>query len=408
MGKVRLPMLFAARYLRSRGAMSVVNIVSRVSSVAVGIPVAAMIILLSVFNGFGSLVEYTYDLSSPDLTVRPAEGKTFSAAALDTAAVARTEGVGAVSYVLEGDVLIEYRGRQLIGTLRGVDSLYERVIPIRGLVKAGKYELRFGDMEQAVAGQGVAYRLGIRTQLYEPLKLYVPKRSEFSPLLPAANYRTGRLFPVGVYALDAKSDGRYVLSTLGFARGLLDYPGRASYAAVGLVPGAKPEAVAKRLRGLLGDGFRVSTRAEENSAVYRIMRYEKWAVFFVALLVLAVASFSVAGTVAMLITGKREDMLTLRALGADTALLRRIFVREGMLVSMLGAAGGIVLGAAFCWVQQRFGLIKIGAQTFLVDAYPVRMQWADIAGTAAASAAVAWSITMATVRGMIRPATEMK
>ncbi len=395
----RISSLFARRYLSSRNSLSVINIISRVSIFAVGVPVAAMVILLSVFNGFDGLVKSMYGVFDPELVVVPAEGKVFDIASIDERAFAAV-GAESFSYVLEESVLLEYRGRQAAARLRGVDERYDEVVPVRETVAYGDYELRFGDMEQAVVGQGIAYDLGVKTALYDPLNVYAARRGEYSSLLPIDGYTVGGLFPAGIFRLDAETDGTYVLSTIEFAQQLLDYAGKASSVAV-RVGEAHPESVRKKLAEELGDGFRVMTRYEQKASMYRIMKLEKLGIFFISLLVLAIASFSIIGSLVMLIIDKRPDIRILFTMGADVGFVRRIFVGEGMLIGGIGTGGGLVVGLIFALVQQHFGLIKIGAASFLVDAYPVVVRFWDIVAIAAAAFAVTWIINRLTVSRMI-------
>ena len=378
-----------------------INIISRVSIFAVGVPVAAMVILLSVFNGFQGLVQSMYTSFDPDIVITPAKGKVFDKAGLDALNLRDVEGVGQVSYYLEESVLMEYRGRQTLGTLRGVDSLYEQVVPIRDLIVHGNYELRKGDMEQAVIGQGIQYQLGVRTALFNTLNIYIPRRGDFSSLLPVDAYTTGKLWPEGIFALDADTDGSYVLSTLEFAQGLFDYEGKVSGAAVRLAGGAGQEQMKKALQRMVGDDYKVLTRYEQKASMYRVMQYEKWAIFFISLLVLVIASFSIIGSLVMLIIDKKPDIRTLTTMGADVGFVRRIFVDEGMLIGGIGVLVGTVFGVLICWLQQQFGLVKLGGQSFLVDAYPVVMKWQDIAVVVVATLAVTWAISKLTVGRML-------
>ena len=395
----RIVTLFARRYLLSRNSLSVINIISKVSIFAVGIPVAAMVILMSVFNGFDNLVKGMYTVFDPDLLVVPAEGKTFSMDEIPAEAL-YAEGVEGFSFVLEESVLLQYRGRQTTARLRGVDASYDRVVPVRDVVYRGDYELRFGDMEQAVVGQGIAYDLGIRTALFDKLYVYAARRGEYSSLLPVDRYKVDGIFPAGIFSLDAETDRTYVLTTLEFAQNLLDYPNRASAIAVN-TGDARQETVRKRLAAELGDEFNVMTRYEQKASMYRIMKLEKLGIFFISLLVLVIASFSIVGSLVMLILDKRPDVRIMFTMGADVKFVRRIFVGEGMLISGIGTAGGLVVGLLFSLVQQYFKLIKIGAPTFVVDAYPVLVRPLDIVAIAFASMIVTWVINELTVRRMI-------
>lgn len=392
---------FAWRYLISRKSHSVINIVSRISSCAVAIPVAAMVILLSVFNGFDGLVKSMYSEFDPDVLIAPAEGKVFTEASVDRSGLLATPGVEAASSILEDNALLEYRGRQSVATLRGVDSMFSSVVDIESLICDGEWSLMFGETEQAVTGRGLAYELGIHPALYDPLFAYTLRRNNFSTLLPLDGYNRGRLRPAGTFMLDADTDSKYAIVPIGFARRLFDYEGKVSGIMVRCNPGADPDKVAARLRESLGSGFRVLTRYQQKASVYRMMNYEKWGLYLITLLVLAVASFSIVGSLVMLIIEKRDDIDTLRALGADTRFIRGVFTCEGMAVNLAGAVAGLILGVAICLVQQEFGAVKLPASTFLVDSYPVKLQLTDLAATAASFAAVGYAITRITVTSMI-------
>ena len=373
-----LPQFFARRYLFSPKSRSVVNLISGLSVVAVAMPVAAMIILLSVFNGFESLVKSMYSAFDADLTVSARLGQTFPADAIDTAAVARIPGVEAFSFVLEQSALLEHAGRQATATVRGVDDAYAAVFPLDSVVSAGEYRVRLGDIERLVMGQSMTYMLGIRSLADADVNVYAVRRGSFSSLLPFDNY-TRRTVPLGgVYSLDLETERTYVLASLRLAQELFSHPGRVSGLVVRLREGADAEQVRQALARLSGDDYRVRTRHELRASFYRIMTYEKWGIFFISLLVLVIASFSVVGALAMLIVDKRRDIVTLRALGADTSLVRAIFRSEGLLICGLGAACGALLGVGLSLLQQHFGLIEIPAETLLAKSYPVEFRPGDL------------------------------
>ncbi len=387
-----LSAFFARRFLFSPKSHSVINIISRVSMVAVGVPVAAMVILLSVFNGFDDLIRRMYHDFDPDLLVQPAEGKVFDPASLDSGAISSLDGVAGVSYVLEESALLEYRGRQTTATVRGVDKAFRGVVPIEGMLYQGK-----ADGEGAVVGQGIAYELGIRMGLSEQLEFYVPRRGSYSALLPVNSFSTGEVPIEGVFMLDADTDGEYVIVPLDFARELFDYDGLASGLMVRFTDEGEAKRLKKEVSEIAGDDFTVLTRYEQKASMYRIMTYEKWGVFFIGLMVLVIASFSIVGSLIMLIIDKRGNIRTLGALGATPRLVRSIFTRQGMMIGMIGAVGGLVLGVVICAVQQVFGVIPMPAATFLVDSYPVMMKPLDIAVVCAAFVAVNYIITKFTV-----------
>ena len=399
----RLSQLFARRYLFSAKSHSVINVISAVSVVAVGVPVAAMIILMSVFNGFAGLVDGMQSAFDADLEVRPREGKMFMTDALPTDSIRSIEGVRGVSFALEQSALAEYGGRQVVITVRGVDDNYTDVLPMTDYVQTGEFELRLGEIEQACVGSSVAYRLGVRTFLDTPLNLYSPRRGEISTLLPIDAYTHRRTWPSGVFMISGDVDDSYILTTIELAQSLFDYDGRASQLLVDVRDDASLERTRQAVQTAVGDDFKVVTRLEQQAALYRIMKYEKWGIFFISLLVLIIASFSIVGSLAMLIIDKRDNITTLRAIGARTEFVRSIFTGQGALIGLLGAAIGLVLGVGICWAQQHFGLIEMPGTTFVVRYYPVEMKLTDILLIIAAMAIVTMAITQLTVRTMIRP-----
>ncbi len=398
---MHLPHLFARRYLFSPASRSVVNLIAGLSVVSVAVPVAAMILLLSVFNGFGTLIRETQSAFDPGLTVTPAQGRTFDTAAIDTAALRRLPGIGATGCILEQSILLERDGRTATATLRGVDDAYGAIVPLAGAV-AGDARVRIGDLDRLLVGQAMAYRLGIRTLADADATLYAVRRGTFSSLLPFENY-TRRTVPAGgIFRLDLQTERTYVLSSLRLAQELFGHPGRASALVVGLRPGTDPATAKRAVERALGPDFRVRTAEELHASFYRIMRYEKWAVFCIAFMVLVVASFTVVGALAMLIVEKRRDIATLRTLGADTRLLRAVFRREGLLICLLGAAAGVVLGVGASLAQQHLGLVELPSETFLTKSYPVEFRPGDLAAVLAAFAALAAALTNLTVHSMVK------
>ena len=359
---------FARRYFFSKKSHSVINLIAGVSVVSVAVPVAAMIVLLSVFNGFEQLVRSMNSHFDADLTLTPREGQTFGIESLDTAALRRLPGVEAVSLALEQSALMEYRGRQAMVTVRGVADGYDRVVPVAECITAGDYAVRLGDLDRLVVGRGVAYELGLRSLGESDGVLYALRRTGFSSLLPVEGY-TRR---------------------------------QAEVAVVRVARGARPAEVKRRVAEAAGGAFEVRTRDELNASFYTIMQYEKWGIFLISLLVLVIASFSIVGTVVMLVLDKRPEFVALGAMGADTRFVRRIFFFEGGLIGVLGAGAGVVLGVGLCLVQHYFGVIEIPADSFLVKSYPVLLRGGDVAAVVAAFAVVMGAMTAVTVRRAVR------
>ena len=397
----RLPLFFARRYLFSKKSHSVINIVSGVSAFSVAIPVMAMVILLSVFNGFEGLIKSMYRSFDPDIRITPVRGKVFPIDSLPRERFLAIDGVRDAAYALEDNAVFEYRARQAFGTMCGVDSLYRQVVPLDSLRTEGVFQLQFGDFPEAYVGQGMAYALGIRVNLNSPISVYVPRRGRVSPLLPYSFYKKQNIFPSGVFALEAEVDGKYVIVPLHFAQELLDYPGQASSVAIRLEADASPQRVQQQIGQWLGDDYKIQSRYQQKESFYRIMMYEKWGIYFIILLVLVIASFSLIGSLVMLIIEKRKDSQTLVTMGADTKLLRKIFVAEGMLIYLIGAGGGLLLGVALALAQQHFGFLKLSGETFLIDAYPVEVHPSDLAWVIVTFVSVSYLISVLTVRAMI-------
>lgn len=396
-----LPYFIAGRYLRSRKSHSVINIISGVSVAAMATPVAAMVILLSVFNGLEGMVRTLYRAVDADITIRAAEGTVFDVAAVDTAAIRAAEGVETLSLVLEQGAMAEVGDRRTIVRLRGVERTYEDVVPVAQTIYGGTFAVGVDDSRSVVLGHRTAQELGMSRQTVgDMVTLYAINRTRFSSLLPVGGY-TRRTLPVaGFYSIDDENgDVAYV--ALDVAQDMFNYEGRASSVAVKLAAGADADAVAERLQRIAGEGMEVLTRERSNS-IYRLMALEKWGVFAVALIVLVVASLTVVGTIVMIMIDKRDDAATLRMMGANRATVRDIFVGEGHLLAGVSLVLGVAAGVGLTLLQQTVGLVRLQTATLMVDIYPVELHAADVLLTAAAYIVVAHVVTRLTVGAMLK------
>ena len=396
-----LPYFIAGRYLRSRKSHSVINIISGVSVAAMATPVAAMVILLSVFNGLEGMVRTLYRAVDADIAIRAAEGTVFDAAAVDTAAIRAAEGVETLSLVLEQGAMAEVGDRRTIVRLRGVERTYEDVVPVAQTIYGGTFAVGVDDSRSVVLGHRTAQELGMSRQAAgDMVTLYAINRTRFSSLLPVGGY-TRRTLPVaGFYSIDDENgDVAYV--ALDVAQDMFNYEGRASSVAVKLAAGADADAVAERLQRIAGEGMEVLTRERSNS-IYRLMALEKWGVFAVALIVLVVASLTVVGTIVMIMIDKRDDAATLRMMGANRATVRDIFVGEGHLLAGVSLVLGVAAGVGLTLLQQTVGLVRLQTATLMVDIYPVELHAADVLLTAAAYIVVAHVVTRLTVGAMLK------
>lgn len=412
---MKLPLLFASRYLHSKKSLSVINTTATVSSVAVGVAVAAMVILMSVYNGFDTLLRDIYDTIEADITITPAKGKTFEMEAYDwESLVAEVEGVGATSLVLKENIMAEYKGRQMFATVCGVDDNYPNVVPLADddQLWYGKWQLKHGQVRKAVVGRTIdelfADGYSVKnTSFHERLTLHALRRENFSPLLPMGAIKSHKVRHAGTLNNDSSRElTNYVFVSIDVAQELLTAADRASEVVVRVADGAKIEQVQQRLADRLGDQWEVKNRYELNDSLYKAMRFEKWSIFFILLLVTLIAAVSIVGSLMMLIIEKRGDIDTLYAIGARRSLVRQIFRAEGVLIGARGIVGGLVLGLAVAVAQMKLGLIRMPGSTFIIDFYPVEIRPLDILGVVAAVALVTIVITNLTVSRMIPRTTK--
>ena len=397
-----LKYLIAARYVRSPKSHSVINIISGVSIVAMAVPVAAIVLLLSIFNGLEDMTRAQFRSVDPDVNITPQQGTTFMMDSVDTLALRLVEGVENISFVLEHSALVEAKDKRAIITVAGVDEAYKEVIPIVDRVVAGTFTTSLDDADCLVAADGVMYDLDMlnTSAIGQSLRLYAINRSRISTLLPIGGYTRRELPLTGIYSSTVNDTHTTALTSLRAAQSLFNYPDRASSVLIKLSEGADADAVAKGLQRIVGEDFKVRTREQSNS-IYRLMALEKWGVFFIAMLVMFVVSLSIVGTLVMVMIDKRDDMQTLRTLGATQSFVRDIFVGEGGLMALVSLVIGLVLGVTLALAQQIFGFVGIDAQTLLINAYPVRLSLVDVVLTAVAYIIISYIVINLTVRAVM-------
>jgi len=297
------------------------------------------------------------------------------------ASVENHPDVAVFAKVIEENALLRYDDQQFIATLKGVDSSYVYVSGVDTMMTAGEFKLYDRGVPLAVAGQGVAYKLSLGINRHTPIKCFVPKRDarftgSFMDASSAINQKN--LYTAGYFSIQQDFDNQYVFVPIAFARDVFEYHDELSALEIKLKTDAKVESVKTELQNLLGPDFKVQNRYEQHAFFYKIMASEKWAVFLILSFILLIASFNVIGSLTMLIIDKKEDIYTLRSLGADNRAISRIFLFEGWLITAVGAVVGLVMGALLCWVQIRFGLISLGGSgSFIIDAYPVETRGID-------------------------------
>lgn len=346
----------------------------------VTVGVTALVVVLSVFNGFDQVIQTLINSFDPDLKISIIEGKTFLPEDAKKTKIYELEGIEAVSEIFEETALIKYDERQYIATLKGVDDKFVEVTGVDSMMREGVFMLENNNKIFAVVGQGVAYSLRIGLNFISPLIFYVPKRTgEISMSNPTNSFNRSVVFPSGIFSIEQEYDSKYVLLPIQTVRELLEYTEDVSSLEIKIKDGFDKSEVQEKVKMIVGENFLVQNRYEQNEVLYRIMKSEKWATFLILTLILFIASFNIVGSLTMLIIDKKEDILSLRNLGANESQLKNIFLTEGWLISIIGSGAGIFLGTLISLAQEHFGIIKIGGSgTFVIDAYPVHYQLPDI------------------------------
>jgi len=376
---VNLSFYIAKRYLFAKKSRNAINIISGLSVFGVAVGTIALIVVLSVFNGFDDLIKSLYSSFDPEIKITPAEGKTFvpHSASFDT--LRQLEEIIFFSEVLEENALLRYGEKQYIATVKGIDDQFSSVTGIDTMIVEGEFSLYKKNRPYAIVGQGIAYYLGMGLNFITPINIYSLKRSGNISINPEQVINRKYIFPSGVFSIEQEYNTKYILVPIQFARELLQYTNEVSALELRLDPEADVAAVQGRIRSLLGDQYVIQNRNEQNELFYKIMKSEKWAIFFILTFILIVASFNIVGSLTMLILDKKKDIETLRNLGASDGLIKRIFVTEGWLISFSGALIGLLIGSLISWLQAKYGLIKLeGSGSFIIDAYPVVYQFTDV------------------------------
>jgi len=372
----------AWRYLFSKKSHNAINIVSGVSAAGGMVATAALICVLSVMNGFSSVVEQMFSRFDPQLRIEPREGKYFRLDSPEMQAVRDMETVSIFSPTIEETALLQYDEHQLPARLKGVGDRFQELTHIDSIIFDGFYSVYDGAFERCVLGRGLASRLGINPHFVGGMKVYAPKRKGRVNLMrPDQSLNKASTFIAGTFAVDqVQYDDRVMLVSLPFARNLFDYDeNEATAVELALTDRANLKKVKKQIRETLGPDYVVLDRYEQQADFFRISKIEKILTLLLLAFILLIATFNIIGSLSMLMIDKQADSRTLSNMGATPAMLRRIFLYEGWLISALGAAIGLVLGLFICLIQEHFGLLKLGDGTdYVLSAYPVEVQAPDI------------------------------
>ncbi len=380
---MNFPFYIARRYLFSEKSHNAINVISTISVCGVALATLALVCTLSVFNGFQDLVETFFTAFDPQLKITATHGKVFDGQDSRVLQLKKLPEVEVYSESLEDNVMVQYQGRQAMAVIKGVEDNFDQLTPIDSIL-FGRGDLLLHDevVDYAIPGIQLLSTLGSGIRFLDPLEIYAPRRgAKVNMANPSTGFVTGNLFSSGlVFAVNQeKYDASYILTSMDFARKLFQYTTEVSAVNLKLKDGASTDAVKKRIQSLLGDDFRVQDRYEQQADTFRIMEIEKLISYLFLTFILMIACFNVIGSLSMLIIDKRDDVVTLRNLGASDKQIVHIFLFEGRMISLFGALAGVILGLLLCWLQQEYGLISLGdSGSFVVDAYPVSVHASDV------------------------------
>jgi ABC-type lipoprotein release transport system permease subunit len=394
---MRLAPFIASRYLFAKKSHNVINIISAISAIGMAIGTAALIIILSVYNGFDSLIRSMMSNVEPDLLISPATGKVFIPEGETYDWIYEQPTVKSMCCVLQEQVFINYDGKQGIAKAKGVDWVYEDETSLRDHITDGEFKLHKGDIALAVVGAGLAYDMQINPRFLSPIEIYFPSRTrKISLANPASSIEGIRVWPSGLFSVNTDVDKELMILPINKMQELLEYENEVSGVEIRLIETADSKELKrlqKEISEKLGPEFRVKDRFQQNESLYKMMKYEKAAIFMILIFVIIIIAFNIFGSLSMLIIEKRHDIETLKSLGATERLIKKIFILEGWMISLSGMAAGLLIGITFSLLQQWLGFIKMPGH-FVVHAYPVILSWSDVALTAAGVATIGYLIAL--------------
>lgn len=370
----------ALRYIFSKKSTNAINVISRVSMLGMGVGAFALIVVLSVFNGFEGLVLSLYNSFYPDLEIRAVEGKTFQDDSLMSSKILRLDGIASLSRTLEENAYLEYGEEAQLGTVKGVDENFNAVTTVKNYVRDGKFLLRDSNMNYAVVGANISYPMNMDVQRgTEPLRITVPRKGVKTVFAPEDAFNTMSVIPAGVFAIQQEFDSKYVFVNLNFARELLGEENSVSAYEVKLKEGTAIETAKKQVEEVLGKSFTVRTRYQQKAETYQVMLIERWVTTAILGFIILIISFNIIGSVSMLVLEKSKDISILKAMGANAQQVKRVYLLNGMLSSLIGALTGLALGYAVVLLQMKFHFLKLGGadSSFVINYYPVKLKWFD-------------------------------
>lgn len=390
-------LFIAIRYLFARKSHNVINVISAISAAGMAIGTTALILILSIYNGFSAIIEKNMSDIAPDILICRADGRTFVPDDELTAKIDQTQGLTSVSHILEESVLISYNDSQTIAKAKGVDRQFEQQSPLIDYVTTGEFKLHKGELEQAAVGVLLARQLNINPRFLEKLTLFYPKSdAKFSLLSPLNSINSERLVVESLFSVNTSIDKELIIIPIETMQRLLGTTDQVVSSIELRCEEGQVKQIKKELSKLLGEEFSVLDRLEQDPSLYKMMRYEKLAIYMILIFVLVIIAFNIFGSLSMLIIEKEDDIKILSAMGASKKFIKRIFVLEGWMVSLSGLLVGLILGVGLSLAQEHLGLVRM-PQGFFLQAYPAAVQFADIIITAVSVAAIGFVIALLSI-----------
>lgn len=405
---MNFPFYIARRYLFSKKSTNAINIISAISVVGVAVATMALVVTLSVFNGFHDLVASLLTSFDPQIKVVPAMGKTAPADDPLLQKICQLPQVDVATECVEDQAMAVYGDRQAMVTLKGVGESFRELTHITDIVYGeGEFALQAANLHYGTVGIGVAQTLGLGANWPGFMRLYAPRREgQLDMANPMDGFVTDSLISPGVVFMvkQGRYDKSHIITSLPFARNLFGQQGMLSSLEIRLKQGSDLDAVKEQMKAILGTKYKVLDRFEQQEDTFKIMKIEKFIAYIFLTFILIVASFNIIGSLSMLIIDKKEDVVTLRNLGADDKQITQVFLFEGRLISAIGAAAGIIVGLLLCWLQQTYGLVALGNSSgmFIVDAYPVSVHYEDVLIVFITVIAIGWLAAWYPVRMLSR------
>ncbi len=372
---MNLPFLFARRYLFSKKRTNAINIITGIAMLGIGVGTAALILVLSVFNGFETLLSGLMNSMNADIKIIPAVGKTFVVDSVMLEKIRAVPGIGNISLAMEESTLLEYDGNQDFCTLKGVDDHYNKTTTIDSALTDGVFVLHRQSYEYLILGGGIAHRLNIDTEdPFKTVAVYALRQTQGS--LTDQPFKKQLAYPVGMFSIKQDYDYQYVFCSLNFIRQLLNKPNEASSIEADVLPGVASDRVKSGIAAITGDGFTVQDRYEQNAALFRLMKIEKWLSYAIAGLALAIVSFNLIGALWMIVLDKKQDISILKSMGATVKQVYHVILYEGALICVVGVLAGILVAIAAYLLQSHYGIVGV-PEGFVVDAYPIVLRFSD-------------------------------